>query len=399
MQWLEIIILLLAGIIFFNYAGYAIIAGIIAKLFAQKKPAVDTIYQPNLSFIVAAYNEEDIIEDKILNTLALDYPANKIELLFITDGSTDQTNEIISRYSQVKLLFQPERKGKSAALNRVVESASHEILVFSDANTFLNPEALGLMMQHYADPRTGGVSGEKKVKSLAKSNANSEGLYWKYESLLKKIDSAFYSLVGAAGELFSVRKSLYVPVAENVLLDDFVISMRVVTEGFKVKYEPAAYGAELGSAGISEEEKRKVRIAMGGFQAMKEFRHLYRFWKTPRLSYLYISHRVLRWAVTPFCLPLLLIINIIAVIMGTSPLFVVLLAAQLLFYLSALIGYGLYKKGIKISIFNICYYFVFMNISVIKGFIKYLDRKNVVSGAWEKSKREMSQTHSGLKQF
>jgi|SRR6218665_1564161 len=389
MQWMETLILLLIGIIFYNYAGYAVIAWLLTKLSGKKNRSEIPPYQPYVSFIVAAYNEEDIIEEKIANTLALDYPSEKLEIIFITDGSSDGTNAIIQKYPATRLLHLPERKGKSAALNRSVKEAQNEILIFSDANTFLNTDALKLLTRHYADPLTGGVSGEKKVKSAVKKE-NSEGLYWKYESTLKKIDADFYSLVGAAGELFSIRRELYTPVPNYILLDDFIISMRVVDNGYAVRYESGAYATEAPSADLDEEQKRKVRIAAGGFQAMEQFTHLYRFWKKPKLSFLYISHRVLRWAVTPFCLPLLLLINIIAGIKGTSPLFMWILWAQLSFYIAAILGYWLHKKGKNISVLSICYYFTFMNISVIKGFFRYLDRAQPATGVWEKSRREVS---------
>ena len=313
-----------------------------------------------------------------------------IEYLFITDGSTDGTNEIVNRFPQIRLIFHPERKGKSPALNRVTEFASNHILVFSDANALLNRDALLNITRHYADKTTGGVAGEKRVLSSGKKDdlMNSEGLYWKYESALKKIDSDFYSIVGAAGELFSVRKDLWSNVEENTILDDFVISMQVAQMGYRIRYEPDAYAMELPSANLDEERKRKIRIATGGFQAMKKFRGLYRFWKHPRLSFLYISHRVLRWAVSPICLILMFVINAILAIAYDSTFYEWLFVLQSSFYFLAFLGFLANKNKRQIPLLSTCYYFTFMNLSSIAGFVRYKKNEKRLSGIWEKAKRQ-----------
>jgi biofilm PGA synthesis N-glycosyltransferase PgaC len=213
-------------VIFYNYAGYAILVYIL-NLFKSKRLAFGPgDFSPSVSFVVAAFNEEDCIEEKIRNSLELDYPADRIEFIFITDGSTDRTGEIISEYPAIRALHKPERKGKSAALNRAVSEAKGEILIFSDANTLLNSNAVKNLVRHYRDKKVGGVAGEKKVLSpevASNESGDSEGLYWKYESVLKQLDSDFYSVVGAAGELVSFRKDLYEPIPHSIILDDFVI--------------------------------------------------------------------------------------------------------------------------------------------------------------------------------
>ena len=241
-------------IVFYNYAGYALIVILLNRI--RRRPAApippDDLL-PSISFIVAAYNEADCIDQKITNSLDLDYPPHKIEFMFISDGSNDATPSIIRSFDRIVALHQPERQGKSAAINRAVSSARHEILIFSDANTILNREAVRLIARHYADPAVGGVAGEKKVLSAANGNdvGDGEGLYWKYESFLKKTDADFYSVVGAAGELFSLRRSLYTVLPANIVLDDFVLSLKVAQQGFRVAYEPAALGigAALGLHG------------------------------------------------------------------------------------------------------------------------------------------------------
>jgi len=412
-------------IVFYNYAGYALIAYALTALrrrHPEKTEAEMAPFTPPISFIVAAYNEEECILEKIVNCLEQDYPAEKIEFIFVTDGSSDRTPEIVSHNPAVRLLHEDQRKGKSAAMNRAVGAACHNILIFSDANTVLNKGAVSNIARHYREEQTGGVAGEKKVippgqqlytpggeshnapggkdHNIAggrdqnisggkdhNSPGGGEGAYWKYESRLKKIDSAFYSVVGAAGELFSVRKELYVPLEDSVVLDDFVLSLRVAEKGYRIRYEPEACATELPSFSIKDEQKRKIRIAAGGFQAMKMLGSLLKFWRQPALSFLYISHRVLRWTLSPLCFILALIANGVLVLQPDhGRLADVLLAGQILFYSLALAGWVLMQqnkrqpKAVKLA-----YYFVFMNISVIRGFFRYLNGGQ--KATWEKARR------------
>ena len=388
MQFWLYIFVISSVIIFYNYAGYAKIAQFINSLGRSPASSGTTTHLPGISFIVAAYNEEDFIEKKILNSLQQDYPADSIEFIFITDGSTDSTTAIIKKYPAIQLLHQPERNGKSAAINRAVAMATKEILVFSDANTLLNREAVTRIALHYANPGTGGVAGEKKVLPAGDNDevGAGEGLYWKYESLLKKIDARFYSVVGAAGELFSLRTALYEPLSPDIILDDFVLSLRVAEKGYKVAYEPEAFAMEEPSFSFRDEQKRKVRIAAGGFQSIVLLRSLLLFWKQPRLSFLYISHRVLRWAATPFCLVLAFISNGILCLLTNNIAYIVLFAGQLLFY--GMAALAAFLPGKQPKLLKLPYYFTFMNISVLFGFVRFLRGKQ--SGIWEKARRIQS---------
>lgn len=379
-------------VVVYNYVGYAVIVVLLnalKKRLRQTLPAPNTVL-PSVSFIVAAYNEADCIEEKINNSLALDYPADKISFLFITDGSSDATPELVSHYPGVQLLHKPERQGKSAALNRAVAHATGDILIFNDANTLLNSDAVRQLVAHYADARVGGVAGEKKVLAAAGDNevGAGEGMYWKYESFLKKTDAAFYSVVGAAGELFSMRRSLYEPVPRNIILDDFVISLRVAQKGYRIQYEPAAYAMELPSFSLGDEQKRKVRIAAGGFQAMWLLRPLLLFWKHPRLSFLYVSHRVLRWTLSPLCLILALLSNVVLACTADHYFYKILLAAQLCFYGAAIAGNYISKPAKLAKLLKLPYYFVFMNTSVMQGFVRFI--RGGQAATWEKARRANS---------
>jgi biofilm PGA synthesis N-glycosyltransferase PgaC len=215
--------------------------------------------------------------------------------------------------------------------------------------------------------------------------ATGEGLYWKYESFLKKTDSEFYSVVGAAGELFSLRRELYESIPDEVILDDFVISMKVAQKGYRIIYEPNAYAMELPSFSIKDEQKRKIRIAAGGFQAIGILGSLLLFWKNPRLSFLYISHRVLRWTLSPLCLIIAFVSNLFLSFQSANPVFKILFIAQLIFYLIAIIAGFVSSSNKKLKIFKLPNYFVFMNASVILGFFRFLRGKQPVT--WEKARR------------
>jgi len=389
MLFLEYVFIVSLLLIIYNYIGYAVIAFIINKLVPKSKPVLSFDDQPTVSFIVAAYNEEEVIERKIINSLEQDYPSSKIEFIFITDGSIDKTNSIIQKYPDIQLMYNSERRGKSAALNRAISTAKNQILIMSDANTFLNKEAVARIAVHYNLQSTGGVAGEKKVLTYSKDVegvGSREGLYWKYESFLKKIDSDFYSVVGAAGELFSIRRDLYEPLPDSVILDDFVISLKAAEKGYRIIYEPNAYAMELSSVSISEEKKRKIRIAAGGFQAIQMLASLFYFWRHPRLSFLYISHRVLRWTLSPLCLITLFISNGILALNTSSYIFKSIFMLQILFYLLAFISRYISATS-KLKFLKIAGYFSFMNFSVFLGFFRYVSKRQ--SSVWEKSKRSI----------
>jgi biofilm PGA synthesis N-glycosyltransferase PgaC len=391
MQYWQFLFFLSIFLIFYNYAGYAIIVSLFNLFRPRKKGSPPICPLPSVSFIVAAYNEEDFIEKKILNSLAQDYPAELIEFIFITDGSTDNTASIIRSYPGIRLLHQPARNGKSMAVNRAVQHASHDILVFSDANTTLNTKAVLEIARHYQDPLIGGVAGEKKVippLDVPDEVGSSEGMYWKYESFLKKIDSDFYSVVGAAGELFSVRKQLYHPLPGNVILDDFVASLEVAAKGYRIAYEPKAFAMEGPSFSLKDEQKRKIRISAGGFQAIGLLWRLLLFWRHPRLSFLYISHRVLRWTLSPLCLILAFIANLALCLTAADPLkYQLLLACQVIFYGTAIFA-AFTPPDRRHGLLKLPYYFVFMNLSVIQGFFRFL--KGSQSASWEKARRATS---------
>ena len=378
-------------IVFYTFFGYGILLYALVKLrimIKGKRAVPDNGGNwPTMTLMIAAYNEKDFIVSKIKNTLSLNYPADKITYLFVTDGSNDGTPEIIATYPQIKLMHKPERNGKIAAMHRAMQTVTTDIAIFTDANTFLNKDALLNICRHYADPSVGTVSGEKRVSIEDVNDATAgEGFYWKYESKLKTWDSELYSVVGAAGELFSIRTRLYEDIPPDTILDDFMISMLIAKQGYRIVYEPAAYATESGSENVKEELKRKIRIAAGGLQSIIRLKALLNPFRNFVLSFQYISHRVLRWTVTPFLMIAAFLLNIIVAMKTQSVGYHIIMLCQFLFYSAALLGWAFERRQIKIKAFFIPYYFCMMNYAVAAGIRRYL--KGSQSAAWEKAKRK-----------
>ncbi len=391
MDILVIVSIVALLILFYSYLGYGILLFALVKLkglIAPRKP-LEIVEWPEVTLLVAAYNEQDCIEDKIRNSLSLDYPLEKLKLLFVTDGSSDKTNEIIATYPAVTLEHRPERKGKLAAVERVMKSIASPITVFTDANTILNREAIANMVRHFADPSVGAVAGEKRIaqNNAEDASAAGEGIYWKYESKLKQWDSDLYSVVGAAGELFAVRTSLFEPVAADTLIEDFVLTMGIARKGYRVVYEAQAYAVESASFSITEEIKRKVRIAAGGLQAVVRLSGLLNPFPYPFLTFQYVSHRALRWTLAPLMLLVLLIATFILTLQGNLP-GLLLFAGQIAFYLMAIIGYAFEKRKTRIKLLYIPLYFTIMNVSVFRGLWRLVNGKQ--STVWEKAQRKLA---------
>ncbi|MCF0055773.1 glycosyltransferase family 2 protein [Dyadobacter sp. CY356] len=388
---MEVLFWISLFIVFYTFLGYGIVLYVLVRIRRIIKgkriyPGLDQDF-PTLTLVVAAYNEESLIEEKIRNTIGLNYPQGKLNLLFVTDGSTDRTPDLIAQHPEIKLMHSAARSGKIMAIHRAMHEVDTEVVVYTDANTFLNQDALLLIARHYADPTVGAVSGEKRVLQDDVSDATAgEGFYWKYESKLKKWDSELYSVVGAAGELFSVRRSLYKEVEPDTILDDFMISMLIAQEGYRIIYEPDAYASELSSDNIKEELKRKVRIAAGGIQSILRLKKLMTPFEHPLLWFQYISHRVLRWTVTPFLMILVFVLNFIICFRSENPIYIVILFGQVLFYGASLAGWLLERRKIKVKALFVPYYFCVMNYAVIAGINRYM--KGSQSAAWEKSKRK-----------
>ena len=380
-------------IVFYTYVGYGILLYIIIRLKRLfkgnpvKSPLPSDDELPTMTLMICAYNEEDVVAEKMVNTRALDYPKDKLRIMWVTDGSNDRTNELLAAYPEVDVVFSPERRGKTAALKHGLRELQTRYVAFTDANTMINPEALREIARLFMDPTIGCVSGEKRVAARKEGEmaAEGEGLYWKYESTLKRWDSELYSAMGAAGELYAIDPALARDVPDEALLDDFMMSMYIVDEGRRIAYTPDAYAREYGSANIYEESKRKRRIAAGGLQSIWWLRRMLNPFRQPLVAFQFISHRVLRWSITPVAMILLLLANIALVVMGAGLFYQVILVLQVLFYLMALCGWLQSRVGRKNKLLYTAYYFMFMNFNVFRG-MAYL-KSHSKSGTWEKAKR------------
>ena len=391
MVTLKVIFWICLALVFYTYLGYGILLWVLIRLkrlFKGKPEKAQLPIEnelPEVTLMICAYNEQDIVDIKMENTHQITYP--KLHVVWVTDGSNDATNDHLAKYPDVQVIFSPERRGKTAALNHGLGEVTDELVVMTDANTMLNPESITEIVRCFMDPQVACVAGEKHViaRHEGQAAAEGEGLYWKYESTLKRWDGELYSAMGAAGELCAIRRSLYEPMPENALLDDFVMSLRMVDKGYKIAYTSDAYAMEYGSADLAEESKRKRRIAAGGLQSIWWLRDMMNPFRQPLVAFQLISHRVLRWSITPIALLLLIPLNVVLVFMKAGILYNIIWILQILFYLAAFLGYWLEKNGKKNKFLYIPYYFLFMNLNVFRGMAYLKSHQN--SGAWEKAKR------------
>jgi len=374
------------GILVYTYIGYGLLLLVYNAVFGKRRAKTGEFY-PEVTLIVPAYNEAAVIRSKIENSLSLVYPSNKINFLFITDGSTDGTEQIVREYPQVSLLHLRERRGKAAAINRGMKQVTTPYVVFTDANTMLCKDSISLLVRHFLDEKIGGVSGEKRVADKKASAVGfGERLYWQYESKLKKANADFYTIVGAAGELFAIRTKLFRPVNENIVLDDFVISASICQQGYRFLYEENAFAVEASSSSIKEERKRKIRISAGCFQALVLLKSLLNPIRDARITFQYISHRVLRWTLCPLLLPLLFLVNIFLLDWSNNLIYTYSFWLQAGFYLLALIGWAFANQRGVFRPLLVPYYFVFMVLSQYAGFYRYLTNRQTV--LWEKAHRQ-----------
>ena len=306
------------AVVFYTYIGYGMLLYVLVRLkrlagMSEPEPTLPEDDQlPEVTLMICAYNEEAVVEEKMANIRQLDYPADKFCVMWVTDGSNDRSNELLRQYPEVMLVYSPERRGKAAAMQHGLHENKAPYVVFTDANTMLNSSSIREIVRQFMKDGVSCVSGEKRVAARSEGQvaAEGEGLYWKYESMLKKWDSELYSAMGAAGELFAVRMSDYREAPSNALLDDFMMSMLIVMDGHRIAYTSDAYAIEYGSADMTEESKRKRRIAAGGLQSVWWLRRLMNPFRFPVVSFLFVSHRVLRWTLSPFAMLALIPLNI-----------------------------------------------------------------------------------------
>ena len=388
---METLFWILLGLIIYTYVGYGIIVGIIVKILGlNKKDQSDLKAYPPVTLFVAAYNEKDFVDIKVENSFELDYPKDKLTHLWITDGSDDGTPDLLRQYEGIKVYHEDKRSGKTAAIHRGLQFVESSIIIFCDGNTLLSKETVKSVVKAFEDPKVGCVAGEKRIieKDSEGASGSGEGAYWKYESMLKKLDSALYSAVGGVGELFAVRKELFEPVENDTILDDFVITLKIAMKGYKIKYVPEATASETPSDNVKEELKRKIRISAGGYQSIERLSELLNPFKHGILSFQFWSRKVLRWVVVPFTMLIIFPLNILLASkyhFDTSNIFTILLILQSLFYFFVLLGRILTNINISLKVIFLPYYIFMMNYAAILGGIRYFKGSQSVN--WERAKR------------
>jgi len=299
------------------YALYPTILWLLARLFPAPPvtPPEPGAYQPSVTLLISAYCEECVIQSKLENCLALDYPPGRLQILVAVDGEEDCTREIVGSYSPrgVELSFSPCRTGKINAIRRGVEAARGEIVVLTDANTFFAPDALIRLVEPLADPTIGAVSGAKVIAAQDCSLATSEGLYWKYESFIKEQESRLGSCTGVSGEIFAFRRNLFVSPPPAIINDDFYLAMSILRQGRRVVYVPQALTYEKASLSSQDEVTRRSRIVAGRYQILEMGIHLLPF-NHPLIAWQVISHKFLR-PIVPLAMLGVFLTNLAAVLL------------------------------------------------------------------------------------
>ena len=366
--------------IFYTYAGFPLLLALWARgrakaVSAQKQSDREL---PRVAMVIAAYNEADILPAKLANTWDIDYPADKFTLLIGSDGSDDRTPELLRDCDDPRLRAHcfPQRRGKISVLNDLVARASAEILVMSDANTLFAPDAVRLLVAPFADPAVGCVSGELVIEQ--EGGVSGEGIYWKYEGWIKRNESRLGFLIGCNGGIFALRRALYETLPASTIVEDFVLTLRVLEKKFKVRFEPSARGTEPACASARAEMVRKIRIGAGGFQALGLTRTLLH----PRfgaVAFAFWGHKVLRWLVPQFFLMALLA----NVILLRSPLFAGLFLLQTGGAALALRAYHAKPGREPGRLSRPIGYFYLMNYALLCGFFRFLSGTQRVT--WDRA--------------
>jgi len=331
---------------------------------------------PAVSLVVPAYNEEAHLPDKLANICALDYPREKLEVVFVSDGSTDGTNAILrgSPGNNVRVILLPERRGKTRAVNQGVERACHEIVVLCDAATLFERDALKNLVRHFSDPTVGVVCGSLRFQSNLESE-HTEGTYWRYEGMLRLMEARLGATLTASGAIYALRRRCFRPLQADDIIDDFVLPMHARALGYRVLYDPEAVATEFAASSVKGEFTRRVRIAVGSFFALRAF---LRVPLGPMTSFAFLSHKLLRW-VLPFLMIGMLVSN---VALASEGFYRVLLAGQLAFYGWAAAGFLFQQRMTRVRFGLLGYFLVTIHLAYLVGFIRFICRRQ--EGLWQR---------------
>lgn len=377
-----LVLSLSVALILYTYLGYPLLLALLARVW--HRPLVTQTILPSVTLLIAAYNEEEMIRQKIENSLGLDYPPDRLQILVAADGSQDRTAEIVAAYADrgVGLNYEPARRGKMAAINRAMPLVRGEIVLFSDANNLYEPGTLRTLMSHFADPQVGGASGAKLIANGDGALGESEGLYWRYESFIKQQETAVDSCVGVAGELFALRRHLFEPPPENIINDDFYMAMRLLQRGYRVVYVPEARSLERVSPSAQDEMARRTRIVAGRYQALWHSARLLP-WSRPWLVWQIVSHKFLR-PLVPLAMIAAFLANLVMLRRPSRPARLAWLL-QLLFYATAVLSSLVRLPGKAGKLLYLPAYLVHGNLAALIGLYRFLRGKQ--STRWQRSPR------------
>ena len=362
----------------FILIGYPLVLSILSIFFKKRHQISDT-YLPSVTLLIPAYNEENVIKDKIENTLNLDYPKAKLEVIVLVDESTDKTEEIANGYKKVgvRVWVQRPRKGKTSALNYIIPKIENEIIIFSDANSMYKKNAVRRLVRHFIDNTIGLVCGEIRLVDANSLVGLGENFYWRYEKYLKEKESDLQQLLVVNGSIYAIRRNLFTEI-DQASADDFVVPMRVAYSGYGLVYDPSAVNEEKISNTAEDQFQRKVRIITRGLTATFSMLKII-FGTSGFRSFAFLFHKFLRW----FLFVFVILIFVLNIFLLKFTLYNATFFIQLLFHLFSFIGYMLQKKKIKIKLFYMPFYFNLVNLASFYGFINFLSGKR--KSTWEKA--------------
>jgi len=380
----------------YAYIGYPVLLFILAAIIQTCRDALyifrrsdrrrRSLKRPFVSIILAAHNEEKVIRRTIDNLLKLDYPADRYEVIIGSDGSSDRTVEFarMAASDRIRVLDFQERRGKLAVITDCARRARGDVLVLSDANTLLKPDAVTLLLRHFDSAHVGVVCGELRLATPDGAQPH-EGLYWRYEVILKMLESRLDSTLGANGALYAIRKSLFPALPPHLITDDFVIPMKARSKGFRIVYDPEAAAIEETPSGVADEFRRRIRIGAGNWQSLRQCADLLLPWKG-FVAFAFWSHKVLRW-LTPFLLPTAFIANCLLL---PDRFWLVTFALQLLFYAAAAVGGLLRLLHLPAGPFHAPLYFLVINLALAIGMIRGI--LGLQGAAWRRTARAIPPT-------
>lgn len=370
-----LLFVLFAALIVYVYVGYPLLVLLLASV--RRCPLRKEPFEPTVTIIIPAYNEERHVGKTVANKLALDYPAEKLDIVVVSDGSTDRTDSIVKAYEGrgVTLLRQEPRAGKTSGLNAALKQAKGDIIFFSDANSLHHPQALKMVVANFADPGVGYVTG-KMLYANPDGSVIGDGCsaYMKYENMLRLWETRIGSVVGVDGGVDAVRRELYVPMHADQL-PDFVLPLAVIDQGYRVVYEPEAFLYEDALNDVADEYRMRVRVSLRALWALWDMRHLFLPGKNLVYSWQLWSHKILRYLCFAFLFGAFLS-N--AALVARGPLFVVTFIVQCVFYCCALASPVLEQRGKGNRLCYWAYYFCIINIAAGHAFLNFLQRKKMV---------------------